>query len=137
MIELEFMLGLNKGKSFRPSAERISIGRSRDNSLALKNPHVSSRHGLILKEGIDLSLSGPGSMNGTLVRRKGNTSPLCGDTQLNRCSWTDARPLGAVPNVVEMRGHTARKKRLCQRLPDNHRHLFDRRYSADRQISGR
>ena len=82
MIELEFMSGLNKGKSFRPSAERISIGRSRDNSLALKNPHVSSRHGLILKRGSTYLYQDLGSMNGTLVRRKGKQIPLGGDTQL-------------------------------------------------------
>ena len=104
MIELEFISGPNKGKRLRPSSERISIGRARDNSVALKNPHVSSRHGLILKKGALHFYQDLGSTNGSLIRRKGKQFYIGKDTQLELALLDgDELLLGATPDVVEMR----------------------------------
>ncbi|HEX4338192.1 MAG TPA: FHA domain-containing protein [Polyangiaceae bacterium] len=45
-----------------------SIGRTKENDIALDNPQVSSRHALLHKVGNDLFLEDRGSANGTFVR---------------------------------------------------------------------
>ena len=106
MIELEFISGDKTGKTFRPYADRFSIGRSPSNSLVIRNTHISGRHGLIMKKGVEYIFQDLGSTNGTLVRRIGE------HIYLNKQGRSDLPlqdgdelVLGAHPHVVEMKVH--------------------------------
>ena len=106
MIELEFLSGRNRGKSIRPSSARISIGRALDNTLVLPNPHVSSRHGLIVKRGATYVYQDLGSTNGTLLRRRGKDIYLGKDHPLELpLLGGDEIHLGAIPEVVKLKVH--------------------------------
>ena len=104
MIELEFLSGRDKGKSIRPSSEKISIGRAPDNTVVLQNPHVSSHHGIIVKRGATYIYEDLGSTNGSLVRRRGKEIYLGNDTQreLPLLGGDEIR-LGAIPEVVKLK----------------------------------
>jgi GAF domain-containing protein len=104
MIELEFLSGRDKGKSIRPSSERITIGRAPDNTVVLQNPQVSSHHGIIVKRGATYIYEDLGSTNGTLVRRRGREIYLGNDTQreLPLLGGDEIR-LGAIPEVVKLK----------------------------------
>ncbi len=62
--------GPSAGTSFNLEKLKTSIGRHPDSDIFLDDVTVSRRHGEIVQEGDDFSISDVGSLNGTYVNHK-------------------------------------------------------------------
>ena len=62
--------GGRAGESFRPQAERTTIGRSPDCEIFLDDVTVSRRHAVLVQEGDRFTIEDQGSLNGTFLNRR-------------------------------------------------------------------
>ena len=67
-----------RGKMFELTQDEITIGRSDERTICLKDPTVSTLHCTVKRDGDKLILADAGSTNGTKV----NGAPLTGEHQL-------------------------------------------------------
>lgn len=65
-----------KIKEYYPIREEISLGRSGDNNIVIKDPYISKRHFKIIEDGKNHYLEDLNSANGTYLNEKKLFNPV-------------------------------------------------------------